>query len=129
MGIRLYAWYDDSPWSLLEADELAGSTRRYCFGGIVSLGWGTYLTVVTSLYEMVPGVIASLLAIYLVSRFTAEPKKEVTDMYDECVATSVIPEDSFLPSFFIDFSKTAPVYRIQISREKTALFVEPAFRK
>ena len=63
-----------------------GALAGIIVGGIVSLGWGTYLTAVTNLYEMVPGVIASLLAIYLVSRFTAEPEKEVTDMYDEYVA-------------------------------------------
>jgi sodium/proline symporter len=55
-------------------------------GGVVSLGWGAYLTAVTGLYEMVPGVIANLIAIYLVSRFTTEPEKEITDMYDEYVA-------------------------------------------
>lgn len=63
-----------------------GALAGIIVGGIVSLGWGTYLTAVTNLYEMVPGVIASLLAIYLVSRFTAEPEMEVTDMYDEYVA-------------------------------------------
>ncbi|HJJ99460.1 MAG TPA: sodium/proline symporter PutP [Methanocorpusculum sp.] len=62
-----------------------GALAGIIVGGVVSLGWGTYLTAVTGLYEMVPGVIASLLAIYLVSKFTAEPEKEITDMYDEYV--------------------------------------------
>jgi sodium/proline symporter len=63
-----------------------GAVAGIIVGGGVSLGWGMYLTAVTGLYEMVPGVIANSLAIYLVSRFTAEPEKEVIDMYDEYMA-------------------------------------------
>ena len=63
-----------------------GALAGVIVGGVVSLGWGTFLAGVTGLYEMVPGVIASLLAIYFVSKFTAEPEKEVTDLYDEYVA-------------------------------------------
>ncbi len=63
-----------------------GALAGIVVGGIVSLGWGTFLAVPTGLYEMVPGVIASLAAIYLVSKFTAEPEKEILDTYDEYVA-------------------------------------------
>jgi sodium/proline symporter len=63
-----------------------GAVAGIIVGGGVSLSWGMYLTAVTGLYEMVPGVIANLLAIYLVSKFTAEPEKKVIDMYDEYVA-------------------------------------------
>ncbi|MDR0438793.1 MAG: sodium/proline symporter PutP [Methanocalculaceae archaeon] len=63
-----------------------GALAGIIVGGGVSLSWGMYLTAVTGLYEMVPGVIANLLAIYLVSRLTTEPEKKVIDMYDEYVA-------------------------------------------
>ncbi|MDU9375893.1 High-affinity proline transporter PutP [Methanocorpusculaceae archaeon Sp1] len=63
-----------------------GALAGIIVGGVVSLGWGTYLAGPTGLYEMVPGVIASLIAIYVVSKLTAEPEKEITDLYDEYVA-------------------------------------------
>lgn len=63
-----------------------GAFAGIIVGGAVSLGWGTYLAGQTGLNEMVPGVSASLAAIYLVTRFTAPPEKEVTDTFDEYVA-------------------------------------------
>ncbi|HJJ90530.1 MAG TPA: sodium/proline symporter PutP [Methanocorpusculum sp.] len=60
-----------------------GTLAGIIAGGIVSLGWGTYLTKITGLYEMVPGVITSLLVIYLASKFTTKPENEVTTIYDE----------------------------------------------
>ena len=37
------------------------------------------------LYEMVPGVIVSLLCIFIVTKLTSPPSKEVTDLYDDYV--------------------------------------------
>ncbi|HJJ56556.1 MAG TPA: sodium/proline symporter PutP, partial [Methanocorpusculum sp.] len=54
-------------------------------GGLVSLIWGWLLTDLTGIYEMIPGVLCSLISIYIVSKFTKVPEKEVFDMYDEYI--------------------------------------------
>jgi len=62
-----------------------GALAGIIVGGVVSFTWGTFLTSVTGLYEMVPGVIASLLAILIVTKLTREPEKEVLDTFDAYV--------------------------------------------
>ena len=62
-----------------------GALAGIIVGGVVSFTWGTFLTSVTGLYEMVPGVIASLLAIVIVTKLTREPEKEVLDTFDAYV--------------------------------------------
>lgn len=61
-------------------------TRQGALAGIISGG----LTVLIwkqfnffNLYEIVPGFIISLIAIYVVSMMTPAPEKEITDMYDQ----------------------------------------------
>ncbi|HJJ29827.1 MAG TPA: sodium/proline symporter PutP, partial [Methanocorpusculum sp.] len=62
-----------------------GALSGIIVGGVVSFTWGTFLTSVTGLYEMVPGVIASLLTIVIVTMLTKEPEKEVLDTFDAYV--------------------------------------------
>ena len=64
-----------------------GALAGIITGGAVSLGWGALLASSTGIYEMIPGVIASLLAIFIVTRLTRVPEKEVLDTYDEYVKT------------------------------------------
>ena len=62
-----------------------GALAGIIVGGVVSFTWGTFLTSVTGLYEMVPGVIASLLTIVIVTLLTKEPEQEVLDNFDAYV--------------------------------------------
>lgn len=64
-----------------------GALAGIVFGGVVVIGWYLIHPIIFGgyLYEMVPGVIASMLAIYLVSLKTT-PDKEVTDLFDAYVA-------------------------------------------
>ena len=63
----------------------------YCFtqGTTFNVETGLYeitraaLIYNTGLYEMVPGVIVSLLAIFVVTKLTSEPDKEVQETFDE----------------------------------------------
>ncbi|HJJ46488.1 MAG TPA: sodium/proline symporter PutP [Methanocorpusculum sp.] len=54
-------------------------------GGITACLWYFVVEGIfgNPLYEMVPGVIVSLLCIYIVTKITSPPEKEVTDLYDE----------------------------------------------
>ncbi len=64
-----------------------GALAGIICGGITVIGWYLIHPLILGgyLYEMIPGVIVSMLAIYLVSLKT-EPSKEVTDLFDEYVA-------------------------------------------
>lgn len=54
-------------------------------GAVVSFGWGMS-PLGDTLYEMVPGVIASTLALVIVSLVTPAPPQEVTEEFDRAVA-------------------------------------------
>lgn len=64
-----------------------GALAGIVFGGITAICWYLIHPVFLGgyLYEMVPGVIVSLLAIFIVTKITSPPTKEVTDMFDEYV--------------------------------------------
>ena len=50
-------------------------------GGVTVLAWKQFA--LFGLYEIVPGFIFSLIAIYLVSKFDSEPDKEILDTFDK----------------------------------------------
>ncbi|MBQ0106693.1 MAG: sodium:proline symporter, partial [Methanocorpusculum sp.] len=54
-------------------------------GGVTACVWYFVVEGIfgNPLYEMVPGVIVSLLCIFIVTKLTTPPSKEVTDLYDE----------------------------------------------
>lgn len=64
-----------------------GALAGIVFGGLTAFLWYFIHPIILGgyLYEMVPGVLVSLAAIYIFSKITKEPDKEVTDMFDEYV--------------------------------------------
>ncbi|MCK9313612.1 MAG: sodium/proline symporter PutP [Methanocorpusculum sp.] len=62
-----------------------GALAGILAGGITAFLWYVFLAAPTGIYEMIPGVIVSLLAIYIVSKLTLPPSKEVADTFDAYV--------------------------------------------
>ncbi|MDO5844005.1 MAG: sodium/proline symporter PutP [Methanocorpusculum sp.] len=62
-----------------------GALAGIVAGGITTVVWFFLIEPIIPVYEMVPGVIVSLLAIFIVTKITTPPAKEVTDIYDEYV--------------------------------------------
>ena len=60
-----------------------GALAGILVGGITTFVWYYFVKPYFPLYEMVPGVILSLLAIYVVTKLTSEPDKEVQETFDE----------------------------------------------
>jgi len=60
-----------------------GALAGILVGGITTFVWYYLVTPIFPLYEMVPGVILSLLAIFVVTKLTSEPDKEVQETFDE----------------------------------------------
>ena len=59
-----------------------GALAGIIVGGITTFVWYYLVTPIFPLYEMVPGVILSLIAIFVVTKLTSEPDKEVQDTFD-----------------------------------------------
>lgn len=78
IGIRT----DDSAFAFLEKIQLCRRNRRRCNGAAVDGLWLAFLSGSTGTYEIVPGFICSMAAAVIVSKLTAEPEKEVTDIFD-----------------------------------------------
>ena len=60
----------------------AGAIAGVVTGAAVDGLWLAFLSGSTGIYEIVPGFICSMAAAVIVSKLTAEPKKEVTDIFD-----------------------------------------------
>ena len=84
-------------WRRLNA---AGAALGMLVGGVVALFWGglTAMGLQDSkpwgLYEMIPGVIANVAVMVVVTLLTKEPSKEVQDNFDKAVALSKSKDDS-----------------------------------
>ncbi|HJJ77229.1 MAG TPA: sodium:proline symporter, partial [Methanocorpusculum sp.] len=59
-----------------------GALAGIIVGGITTFVWYYLVTPIFPLYEMVPGVILSLIAIFVVTKLTSEPDKAVQDTFD-----------------------------------------------
>jgi sodium/proline symporter len=62
-----------------------GALAGILAGGITAFLWYIFLAASTQIYEMIPGVLVSLLAIYVVTKITTPPTKEVADAFDAYV--------------------------------------------
>ncbi|MDD3257726.1 MAG: sodium:proline symporter, partial [Methanocorpusculum sp.] len=62
-----------------------GALAGILAGGVTAFLWYMFLAAPTGIYEMIPGAIVSLFAIYIVSRLTLPPSKEVADTFDAYV--------------------------------------------
>ncbi len=62
-----------------------GALAGILAGGVTAFLWYMLLAASTGIYEMIPGVLVSLLAIYVVTKITAPPTKEVADVFDAYV--------------------------------------------
>ena len=60
----------------------AGAVAGVVTGALVDGLWLAFLSGTTGIYEIIPGFVCSLLAAVVVSKLTAEPTKEVTDIFD-----------------------------------------------
>ena len=60
----------------------AGAIAGVVTGAAIDGLWLAFLSGATGIYEIVPGFICSMAAAVIVSKLTAEPKKEVTDIFD-----------------------------------------------
>lgn len=60
----------------------AGAIAGVVTGAAIDGLWLAFLSGSTGIYEIVPGFICSMVAAVIVSKLTAEPKKEVTDIFD-----------------------------------------------
>ncbi|MBN9644903.1 sodium/proline symporter PutP [Corynebacterium mendelii] len=69
-------------WRRLNAP---GAIAGMVTGAVVSFVWGQVDALSSTLYEIVPGFIASALMIWIVSSVTAKPNKTTTDEFDEAV--------------------------------------------
>ncbi|MFQ9126931.1 MAG: hypothetical protein ACLR4Z_09265 [Butyricicoccaceae bacterium] len=65
-----------------EAHQQAGRLCGHPVGGIVDLVWAQLSGGIFDLYEIVPGFVCGLIAIFVVSLLTAAPSKEITDEFD-----------------------------------------------
>ena len=59
-----------------------GAYAGILVGGIVDLVWAQLSGGIFDLYEIVPGFVCGLIAIFVVSLLTAAPSKEITDEFD-----------------------------------------------
>lgn len=62
-----------------------GAFAGILVGGITTFVWYFFVTPIFPLYEMVPGVILSLIAIFVVSKITAKPEAEVEEIFEQYV--------------------------------------------
>ena len=59
-----------------------GAVAGVVTGALVDGLWLAFLSGTTGIYEIIPGFICSMLAAVVVSKLTAEPSKEVMDIFD-----------------------------------------------
>jgi len=59
-----------------------GALAGILAGGVTAFLWYMFLAAPTGIYEIIPGAAASVLAIFIVTKITAPPTKEVTATFD-----------------------------------------------
>ena len=67
-----------------------GATAGIIAGFVVDVLWNLFLTSRTGLYEIIPGFIAGLVTMLVVSYLTEAPSKEVTDLFDKVAAAKSV---------------------------------------
>ena len=90
LGLVSYAWggYGSAFGPLVlcslfwKRTNKQGAYAGILVGGIVDLVWAQLSGGIFDLYEIVPGFVCGLIAIFVVSLLTAAPSKEITDEFD-----------------------------------------------